>query len=140
LGHVKRRLEELPKEERRLVEGYRKGFYADFMMREEMERIRSERSTAEERQKELGLQLSRLGRALSYRGQVEEFARRVSQGLDQMDFVQRRELLRLVVDEIVYDDGQLTIKTIIPFGERQLHPIPQRPRGKGSAYSYRGVL
>ncbi len=42
LALVRKRLEELPKEERRLVEGYRKGLYADFVMREEMERVRGE--------------------------------------------------------------------------------------------------
>ena len=40
-----------------------------------------------------------------------------------MDFKQRRELLRLLVDEIIYDDGQIAIKTVIPLVERQLHPI-----------------
>jgi len=42
-----------------------------------------------------------------------------------MSFDERRELLRLLVDEVVYDDGQVTIKTIIPIGYGQLRPIPQ---------------
>ena len=36
LAQANKRLEELPREERRLVEGYRKGLYAEFMMRQEM--------------------------------------------------------------------------------------------------------
>jgi hypothetical protein len=33
------------------------------------------------------------------------------------------------VDEVVYDDGQVTIKTIIPVGDGQLRPISQRVCG-----------
>ncbi len=38
----KARLKAIPEEQRRLVEGYRKGLYADFMMREDMELIQRE--------------------------------------------------------------------------------------------------
>ncbi len=135
LAQVKKRLEELPREERRLVEGYRKGFYVDFMMREEMERVRSEQTSAEQRRRELERQLAHLDRALSYKGQVEQLASRLSEGLDQMGFAERRELLRLLVDEAVYNDGRVTIKTIIPFGnsadEVQLYPVPQGGQGDG---------
>ena len=118
-------LEELPKEERRLVEGYSKGLYADFMMREEMQRIRSEHVIAEERYQELRRQLAHLDKALSYQGQIEELAQRLSAGIEVMSFNERRELLRLLVDEIVYDDGHVTIKTIIPLGNGQLYPVSQ---------------
>ena len=127
LGLLSQRLNALPKEERRLVEGYRKGLYADFMMREEMEHVKQEQVTAEQRRRELETQLARLDRALSYRGQAEELANRLRQGLDTMEFAERRELLRLLVDEVVFDDGRLTIRTILPL--EQLHPIPGRVGG-----------
>lgn len=38
-AQLRDRLEKLPSEEQRLIEGYRKGLYPDFMMREEMERV-----------------------------------------------------------------------------------------------------
>ena len=131
LSQLRERLERLPKEERRLVEGYRKGFYADFMMREEMERIMQERASAEERCLELETRLAHLERAMSYQGQVEEPAERLSHGLDNMDFTECRELLRLLVDEVAYDDGDVTIRTIIPI--EQLHPIPRRVRVPGGS-------
>ena len=37
LAQMRDRLETVPKEERRLMEGYRKGLYPDYMMREEMD-------------------------------------------------------------------------------------------------------
>ncbi|MFA4836150.1 MAG: recombinase zinc beta ribbon domain-containing protein [Dehalococcoidia bacterium] len=131
LAQVRKRLEDIPKEERRLVEGYRRGMYADFMMREEMERIKGERAAAEERQHELERQIGHLVKAISYRGQVEEVAKRLTSGLDTMDFNERRELLRLLVDEIIYhDDGRVIIKTIIPLnGNVELHPEGQGAGG-----------
>ena len=123
LADVGKQLEELPKEERRLVEGYRKGFYADFMMREEMKRVRGEQTKLQGRRRELELKIAHLDNVISYKGQIQKLAERLSQGLDSMDFEQRRELLRLLVDEVFYDDGHVTIKTIIPLVERRLHPI-----------------
>ena len=94
-------------------------------MREEMERPEDDKLYAERRLKEIEQHLRHIERAAEYRGQVEEMAERLSAGLDSMGFDERRELLRLLVDEIVYDDdkGRLTIKTILPLG--QLHPAPR---------------
>ena len=83
---VGERLEKLPSEERRLMEGYRKGLYPEFMMREEMERVSGERATAEQRSRELETQLARLDRALSYKGRVQELARRLTVGLEHLGF------------------------------------------------------
>jgi hypothetical protein len=100
------------------------------MMREEMERIRKERGDVDERCRQLELQLSRLDRAASYKSKVEDLAETLNCGLDQMDFDKRRELIRLLVDQVVYDQGHVTIKTIIPLGDGdgQLHPISPAAR------------
>jgi hypothetical protein len=55
-------------------------------------------------------------------------AKRLSQGLDTMGFTERRELLRLLVDGITYDNGEVSIKTIIPLEEHQLHPASREVR------------
>ena len=48
-----------------------------------------------------------------------------------MDFDERRELLRLLVDEVIYDAGLLIIKTVLPL--EQLQPVPGRGiQGDGS--------
>ena len=65
--------------------------------------------------------MERLERASGYKEEVEALETRLSQGLDVMGFEERRELLRPLIDEIVYDDGGgMTIKTILPLG--RLHP------------------
>jgi hypothetical protein len=73
--------------------------------------------------------LTHLDKAISYKGQIQALAKKLSKGLEIMDFRQRRELLRLLVDKVIYDyAGQVTIKTIIPVNECQLHPVVDRPR------------
>jgi hypothetical protein len=89
-------------------------------MRDEKVRVDQERVAAEELRLELTARLGRLDRASEYVEQVEELTSRLAEGLDTLDFDGRRELLRLLVDEVVYDDGQLSIKTILPLG--RLHP------------------
>ncbi|MBI2917811.1 MAG: hypothetical protein HYY01_07425 [Chloroflexi bacterium] len=100
LARIRKRLEALPAEERRLVEGYRKGLYPDNMMQDEMDRVRQEQGALEARRRELQGQLGRPDRAQSYKAQVGELARRLSQGREHMGFPQRQELLRLLVEEI----------------------------------------
>ena len=68
------------------MEGYRRGLYPDFMMREQTESIETDRGAVRGRPGELGTRLSRLEGASSYSGQAETFARRISVGLDGMDF------------------------------------------------------
>ncbi len=113
------------------MEGYRKGLYPDYMMREEMDRVSRERAAAEQSSRELETQLARLDKALSHKGRVQDLARRLTGGLERMDFDDRRELLRLLVDEVIYDAGLLTIKTVLPL--EQLQPVPGRGiQGDGS--------
>ncbi len=128
LVQLSKRLADLPNEERRLVEGYRKGLYADFMMREEMDCVHKEYADAKKRGDELKQQIQRLDKAIRYRDQIEAMAKRLSQGLDTMGFTERRELLRLLVDGIIYDNGEVSIKTIIPLEEHQLHPAAREVR------------
>ena len=67
---------------------------------------------------------------------MEALAERLNQGLDIMGFEDRRELLRLLIDEIVYDDGGgMTIKTILPLG--RLHPASREGgRGRGGTLTH----
>ena len=49
----------------------------------------------------------------------------LSVGIDNLSFDVKRELLLLLVDEIIYEsDSKITIKAIIPFnGNVQLDPV-----------------
>ncbi len=116
------RLRAIPVEQKRLVEGYRKGLYADFMMREEMELIQKEQVELEKRKAELERQLAQRRLTQSQEAQIRSLTEKIGIGLENLDFTGKRELLRLLVEKVSYDGQGVEILTIIPLGE-QLHPI-----------------
>lgn len=72
----------------------------------------------------------RLDKALDYLAKVEELAVRLSQCLEHTDFGQRRELLHVVMDGVIYNEGQVAIRIIIPLNNIlpdrcQLFPLHQ---------------
>ena len=119
------RLKAIPDEQRRLVEGYRKGLYADFMMREDMELIQKEQGELEKRQAELERQLAQRFLTENQEAQIRSLAKNVSTGLNNLNFAGKQELLRLLVEKVLYNGEIIEILTIIPLGE-QLHPIHRR--------------
>ncbi len=112
----------IPLEQSRLVEGYRKGMYPDFMMKEEMGRVEKEKIVVEARIFELQRYLEKRLLTDKQENQVRNLVKRVSTGLDSLDFAGRQELLRLLVEKVFYDGQKLEIQTIIPLNE-QLHPL-----------------
>jgi len=120
------RLKSIPEEQSRLVEGYRKGLYADFMMREDMNSIQKEQGELERRKNELERQLAQRFLTERHKVQIRQLAEDMSMGLNQLDFAGKQELLRLLVEKVIYDGQNIEIQTIIRPHE-QLHPI-----GRGS--------
>ncbi len=118
------RLKAIPDEQKRLVECYRKGLYADFMMREDMELIQKEQGELEKRKAELERQLAQRFLAQNQEFQIRSLMEKISIGLDNLDFTGKQELLRLLVEKVRYNGQGIEILTIIPVGE-QLHPIPR---------------
>lgn len=120
------RLKTIPDEQRRLVEGYRKGLYADFMMREDMELIQKEQCELEKRKSELERQLCQKSLAKDHESHIRALMERIGIGLDTLGFAGRQELLRLLVEKVCYNGSAsvIEIQTIIPLNE-QLHPIPR---------------
>jgi site-specific DNA recombinase len=116
------RLKAIPEEQKRLVEGYCKGLYADFMMREEMELIQKEQGALEKRKAELERQLAQRLLTQNGEGQIRSLMEKISIGLDNLDFTSKQELLRLLVEKVFYNGQSVEILTIIPLGG-QLHPI-----------------
>jgi site-specific DNA recombinase len=116
------RLKAIPAERGRLVEGYRKGLYADFMMREDMDLIQKEEQDVEARKADLEKQLARSELTASQEVRVKKLVIQLGVGLDNLNFHGRQELLRLLVDKVVYSEHSIEIQTIIPTN-RELHPL-----------------
>jgi len=104
------------------VEGYRKGLYADFMMREDMELIQKEQGELERRKTELERQLAQRFLTQNQEAHIRSLAEKISIGLDNLDFTGKQELLRLLVEKVFYNGQSIEILTIIPLSE-QLHPV-----------------
>ena len=116
------RLKAIPKELRCLVEGYRKGLYADFMMREEMEVIQKEQAEFERRKADLERQLSQRLLAKSQEANIKKLSKKINMGLNNLGFTGKQEMLRLLIEKVFYNGQNIEIQTIIPLNE-QLHPI-----------------
>ncbi|MBA7691732.1 hypothetical protein ES703_100283 [subsurface metagenome] len=119
------RLKAIPEEQRRLVEGCRKGLYADFMIREDMEVIQREQAELEKRQSELERQLNQRSLTENQEAEIKSLMENIGTGLAHLDFSDKQELLRLLVEKVVYNGQSIEILTIIPLSE-QLHPIHRR--------------
>ena len=118
------RLKAIPEEQKRLVEGYRKGLYADFMMRDDMEQIQKEQGELEKRKAELEKQLTQRQLTQTQEDRIRGLTKKIGEGLDNLDFSGKQELLRLLVERVIYNEQSIEIQTIIPVGE-QLHPLHQ---------------
>jgi site-specific DNA recombinase len=116
------RLKAIPDEQRRLVEGYRKGLYADFMMREDMELIQKEQGELEKRKAELEGQLAQRRLTEGQEARIRSFAEKIGAGLDALDFPGRQELLRLLVEKVLFDGQVIEIQTVLTPDEK-LHPV-----------------
>jgi len=104
------------------VGGYRKGLYADFMMREDMELIQKEQRELEKRKTELEGQLAQRQLTQSQEARIRSLTEKIGIGLDNLDFAGKQELLRLLLEKVLYNGQGVEIQTIIPLSE-QLHPI-----------------
>jgi hypothetical protein len=104
------------------VEGYRKGLYADFMMREDTERIQKEQDELEKRKSELERQLAQRQLTESQEARIRNFAEKINSGLDTLDFAGSQELMRLLIEKVLFDGQAVEIQTIITPDE-QLHPM-----------------
>ena len=123
------RLKAIPDEQRRLVEGYRKGLYADFMMREDMELIQKEQGELEKRKVELERQLAQRQLTQTQESRIRSLVEKIGMGLDNLDFSGKQEILRLLIERVIYREQSIEIQTIIPVGE-ELHPLHRGgPRG-----------
>lgn len=116
------RLKAIPGEIKKLVGGYRKGLYADFMMQEEMEIIQKEQAGIEKRKAELERQLSQRSLTKDQEANIRSLIEKVGAGLEELGFNGKQELLRLLIEKILYNGQGIEIQTIIPLDE-QLHPV-----------------
>jgi site-specific DNA recombinase len=80
----------------------------------EMDNLKERRGRIEEMARNLRIRQEQEQdnkRALEH---LERFCNKVSQGLEAMTFEERQQLLRLVVERIMVEEGKVRIETVIP--------------------------
>jgi len=140
---TQRRLKAIPQEQDRLVEGYGKGLVPDDRMRIRMDALKTDKEELERRAQELERQLTTLELTEEQEAQALAFAEKVRNGLTNLEFAERQELLRLLVEDVTCYDDKAIIHTIIPPSpseeKMQLHTSPRQGVYQRSLVSYKAV-
>ncbi len=91
--------------------------------KQEMSKLGQRREGLERALKDVDRRESQEKHSREALGQIESFCHRVAQGLDALNFEERQQLLRLVVERITLGDNTIRIETVIPTGDDdvQLH-------------------
>jgi site-specific DNA recombinase len=114
LRAARKRLEAIPGEQDCLVEGYGKRLIPDDLMRNRMEALKAEREEVQARVVDLERRLGQLEVTEEQETQALAFAERVKDGLKNLVFAQRQQMLRLLVEDVTCYEGKAIIRTIIP--------------------------
>ncbi|MCH8089893.1 MAG: recombinase family protein, partial [Chloroflexi bacterium] len=86
----------------------------------EMDKLTTERATIQRIEQDVDRRAREQEHSRSALDQIKTFCGQVSQGLDNLTFEEKQQLLRLVVVRITVDSGKVTIETIIPTGRDEV--------------------
>ena len=117
---LERKLGALHREEQRLIDAYQSSVIELTDLKERRMRITEERSRLQTRLAVLKQQQHEQERQVSLRATLEEFCRNINDALENPSFETKQRILRLVVDKVVFNDDQITIKHVIPISDVRL--------------------
>ena len=117
---LQRKLTALQHEEQRLIDAYQASILELADLKVRCERLAEERSRVETRLAALRHQQQEQEQQLSLTATLEEFCQHIRAALDTPSFATKQRILRLVVDQIVVTDEQITIKHMIPLSDVRL--------------------
>src|SRR6266851_30955 len=112
-----RKLTTLQREEQRLIDAYQASVIDLADLKGRCERIAEERMRMEARLAALKQQQEETERQVSLMATLEEFCQNIRAALDTPSFATKQRILRLVMDQIVVADEQITIKHVIPLSD-----------------------
>ncbi|HEX9597112.1 MAG TPA: recombinase family protein [Anaerolineales bacterium] len=107
-------LAHLERQQARLLDAY----LAEIIALEEFQRKRQELATTQaglqHHLRQLDAQAHQQRSLAIYAAGIEDFCHRIQPTLHQLTFAQRRQLVELLVDRVIVDDGQVEIRYVIP--------------------------
>ncbi len=101
----------------RLLEAYKIGAIDSQLLKREMDKIKAEQEKLLQTKQDLEKQLQEAGTQEINADYVERFCRNISAVLDNLNFEDKRQVLREVADKIVIDGSKVSIYGIIPMLE-----------------------
>lgn len=109
-------LEQVRKEETRLLEAYRTGIISPAQLGQELELLKQRQGVLETRerylQKSTGtLSIDKLPRTL------EEYCRAAAKRLQSFDVAERQRFLRLLIENVIFEGEQVRIRAVIPLND-----------------------
>jgi site-specific DNA recombinase len=140
LGRLDRKAEAAQAEHRRLVDCYQAGLIDLVELQRRVKELDTRRRAITEQRHALADQHDALAKNNRLRQRVGAFAERVLAALDGLDFSQRQQLLRLVVEEVRVSGWNVEIRLRIPLddhpnGDPPRSPSPRGPSGPRRASS-----
>jgi site-specific DNA recombinase len=140
LGRLDRKAEAAQAEHRRLVDCYQAGLIELVELQRRVKELDTRRRAITEQRHALADQHDALAKNNRLRQRVGAFAERVLAALDGLDFSQRQQLLRLVVEEVRVSGWNVEIRLRIPLddhpnGDPPRSPSPPGPSGPRRASS-----
>jgi site-specific DNA recombinase len=117
---LRRQLAALEREGGRLVDAYQAGVIELAELRERRERLAEQGRLLGDRLTELGQRQADRERELRLLTGMEAFCASVRAALDAPSFETQQQVLQLVVDRIVVEDGRVVVHHVVPAGPVQL--------------------
>jgi site-specific DNA recombinase len=95
-------------------------YLAEIIERAEFERKRQELTQMQngltQQLSELEAQAQKQLNVVALANGIEAFCQRLQPTLEKLDFVQRRQLVELLIDRVIINDGQVEVRYVIPTG------------------------
>lgn len=111
---LKETLAHLNRQQARLLDVY----LADVIGRDEFERKRQELTQTQhaliQQLRQLDAQAQKQLNLMNLAAGIEDFCQRIQPTLDHLEFAQRRQLVELLIDRVIVDDGHVEIRYVIP--------------------------
>jgi site-specific DNA recombinase len=114
--NLSKTLKHLARQQARLLDLY----LSEIIDRPEFERKRQEleqtHSGLQQQLNELEAQAQKQLDVAALAAGIEDFCQRLQPTLDQLNFAQRRQLVELLIDRVIINDGQVEVRYVIPTG------------------------
>lgn len=114
LGRLGRKIDAVCAERRRVADLYQAGFIEQHELLRRGKELDARRRELEAQRETLIKERKELGQKNRLRQRITDFSHKITETIDQLNFEQRQQLLRLIVEQVLVKGWQVEIKLRIP--------------------------